>query len=862
MNGSLSAVLWLYRIGSCLVNYTSLLVKPLFIFAGALISLNKDFFMRRCFYVLLYCCCISGVFAQVSGKIVGSKGQPLARINVEIVRITDSSSVKASFSNDSGWFSLQGITAGAYILRLTGLGYRSLISPLFKLPNSQPATMLGTLVMQEDVKEITGVLVQAAKPLFRQDMFGTIVNAESSMLTRGSSVLELLQRSPGIAVDYRLNSFSLNGKTGVLVMLNGRPLRMPADQVFSLLSGLRADEVERIALLTSPPAGYDAEGAGGIINIVLKKNRKTGNNASFTLTQGYGKGAKLGAGFDASSNRAHTNIYGSYNFSYDRSYNDLSGSSYQDFPVLGGPMTIEFSNVNKPVQYSHTARMGIDARLNTRTTAGISIDAGSLVVNAAGYNQRIFRILPDSLLYFDGNIRSVNRWTNLNSAAYLERRWNAGEKLEGALDYLYYQNSHPVEAQNVFLNKDGDPAVSGNDTIFAPRQRGQAHTQIMVIAGKTDYHKQLNKQLQLETGAKITYTRTKSRSFIESLIASDWIGRPETSNDGLMKELITAVYFSSTIQFNEATSLVAGLRYEYSYIRMQDATGSNTIGNSNGRFFPALFFSRKNSDHAGWQLSYTSRISRPSYADLASFVTYNDPVTVFTGNQLLKSTISHTLKLGYHYKSYSFTVLFGQDNNPIARYQETAASANNLVYLSPQNLNWQHSIDVQAVLPLKLNRWWNAQYSITAGWRQFKETYTPLPVKKAYCNGSIRAVENFTLPGNLALEVSGGYQSYSYEGTIKTDGYGSADLGIRKVFKNNKGVLQLSITDLFKSVRYRNAYGVLTPEVFDGRSRLSYHPESWNARILRLSYTRALGAGTMHRQRNAGMQDEQERLKQ
>ncbi len=385
---------------------------------------------------------------------------------------------------------------------------------------------------------------------------------------------------------------------------------------------------------------------------------------------------------------------------------------------------------------------------------------------------------------------------------------------------------------------------------------------IRVGVGKLDYQKELGKKLRLETGIKGTYTNSQSASAIQSLIAGNWISRPETSNDMIMKEAIGAAYISGDLRLSPSASLTAGLRYEYSRTRMDNAvTGATTVDRKLGVFFPSLLFSKKIDDRSGWQFSYTKRISRPAYNDLSSFVAYNDPITVFTGNQFLKPAITNSIKLGYHYRSYQFSLLASRDDDPIARYQLTASPAMDLMYISPQNPDYQNNLSFQADLPWRINNWWSMSYSLSGGWRRFGEKYTPLPVEKTWFGYSLHGSEVFTLPKNLTFEVSGWYNSSSYDGTVKAIGFGTIDIGIKKELKKNGGVLQLSATDLFRTIKYKSYYGSLTPDVFDGYSRVTYNPESRQSPIIRLTWSRSFGTGITKTPRGSGSRDEQDRIR-
>jgi iron complex outermembrane recepter protein len=723
-------------------------------------------------------------------------------------------------------------------------------------PQKDTASLRDTVKMQQ-------VIVSGRRPLYRQESFGTVVNVASSVLAKGSSALQLLERSPGVTIDHRYNSIALNGKSGVTVMLNGKTMYMSMDQLVIFLDGLSADDVEEIQLMTTPPASGDAEGSAGIINIVLKKNRQPGGSAALTLTQGYGYGEKDIADVELARNTQHTSIYGSYNFNHDRSYDDLYGAGYQNFPILGGPMDVQFRNDTKRLQNNHDVRLGIDQRLDTNTTVGANISFSRQNASSSGINSRILTVLPDSPLTFDGTIGAVSHFTSLINSIYVERQLRQGEKLNLDLDYLIYDNNNASLINSSFSNDKGGQAGTNNDTLFAPYQQGYAHTRIRVGVGKTDYQRQWTSSLKIQAGVKATYTTNTSSSAIESLINSVWTSRPETTNDEIMKEGIGAAYLSGDIRLNASTQLTTGLRYEYSHTMMNNAlTGESTIDRRLGVFFPAIFLSGKFNDNAGWQLSYTKRISRPSYEDLSSYVDYNDPISVFTGNQLLKPTITDNLKWGYHYKGYAFSILLSRDDNPIARYQLTTGPDSDLMYISPQNLDWQNNLTLQADLPFRISRWWDMIYSLSGGWRKFEEHYTPLPVEHIWWGYNLHSTQTFRIPRNYMLEISGWYNSSAYGGTARSAPVGSVDAGIKKELKKDQGTFQVSITDVFRTIRYKNYYGYLTPDVFDVKSIAVYNPESRRAQIIKLTYSRSFGRSTSKPRliQDTSSQEEQQRV--
>jgi iron complex outermembrane receptor protein len=749
--------------------------------------------------LLLLLCLSQPALAQVSGKLTSADGVPIPFANVLLLK--DSTLIKATLTDETGKYLIDGIQPGEYLLRFSCIGYQTWDSTL-----SASTGDLGTHILYP--KLLGEVVVRAEKPLFQQQPDGMIVNVENSILTKGSTALAVLERSPGVVIDSRNYNITLNGKSGVMVMLNGKIIRLSVEQVLTLLNSLPADNIEKIELLTTPPAKYDAEGNAGMINIVLKKNKLAGTNGSVSLSAGYGKGEKA----SGSVNLSHNMLYGAYSYSHDRSYGSFAGQGTQKLP----DMAFDFLSIGKSVANNHRVTIGIDVPLSPAITIGGSVNYSNNHSDNKRFNRGYYTLVPDSFFQMNADIKGFNRWRNLTTSAYIK-----GKQFSIDLDYLNYNNHNPTNVLSSFLDKNGHDAGE----LFEPRHIGYANTSIQVGVIKIDYVKQLSPHVKLETGLKGTYTSSISISGIENT----------ASNNIHFKEGIGAFYAS----FNILTNFTIGARYEYS---------------KSHNLFPNISYTKKLNEQSEIQLSYSKRISRPSYNDLASYIAYNDPFSVFTGNPSLKPAITHNLKFGYNYLNYSFSLLLSNDDHPIVQSQLVTGPLKNIVYISPQNLSWQRNLSFQANLPFKINDWWNMSYSLTGGWQRFKIDYTVSPVSKTYFNYSLNFSESFKLPKNYALELSGWYSSKSYYGTIKNDSRGVVNAGVKK------GNFQLAVNDVFRTSHFDTYFGRLTKEVFDGKNHVGVNPESSFFPIIKLTYSRTFGGGYNEKKRE-GAKDERERIR-
>ena len=222
------------------------------------------------------------VFSQtvtLSGRVTDSKDQPLEAATVSLLRSADSVLVKAELSDAAGRFAFSQIKPGAYRVAVTLLGFEKTVGAEVQTPEADRTYELPPLRLSESAAALQEVTVAAKKPFVEKRPDRLIVNVESSVTAAGSSTLEVLERSPGIVVDQNDN-ISLCGKSGVIVMLDGKPSVLSGADLANFLRGLPANSIERIEIITNPSAKYDAAGNAGIIDIRTKKDQKLGLRVS------------------------------------------------------------------------------------------------------------------------------------------------------------------------------------------------------------------------------------------------------------------------------------------------------------------------------------------------------------------------------------------------------------------------------------------------------------------------------------------------------------------------------------------------------------------------------------------------------
>jgi hypothetical protein len=227
--------------------------------------------------------------SEIHGTITDAVGKPVKDASVLLLKSSDSSLVKGMVSGAGGKYSFDDINKGMYLVSVTFSGMQQLFTSVFELGKDKIKRDLGTISLKNSGVQLKAVTVAAKKPLLEQKIDRLVINVANSITSAGNTALEVLERSPGIMVDHQNNLLQMNGKDGVVVMINGKISHMPVSSIVQMLSGMNASNIEKIELISTPPANFDAAGNAGYINIVLKENNNVGTNGFYAATIGVAK---------------------------------------------------------------------------------------------------------------------------------------------------------------------------------------------------------------------------------------------------------------------------------------------------------------------------------------------------------------------------------------------------------------------------------------------------------------------------------------------------------------------------------------------------------------------------------------------
>ena len=786
------------------------------------------------------------VVAQTSihGSVTEDAGKPLPSANVLLLKARDSSLVKGIVANAAGVYVFNKVAAGEYLIASSFTGYKQSYTAPIKVTSANNDVNVATIQLIKGSSVLDNVTVTTKKPFLEQKIDRMIVNVKGSITSSGSTALDVLERSPGVIVNRQNNNLSMNGKDGVVIMINGKINRLPTEAVVQMLSGMSSANIERIELITTPPANYDAEGNAGFINIVMVESTDFGTNGSYSLMGGVGKGTTAQGSINLNHRKGKFNIYGDYSIS--RQHQEQTFSFYRKGDYHGKFIHSSSESDRDPVQLNQNARLGLDYQAGKNTVIGglVSFYNNRWSMDAVTTQTIEVNNKLDTVLNITNE--ELNYWKHRSANINLVHTFKPDEKLTLNADYLYYTNSNPNTYSNAYYN-------GGGSKLFTTETRSGKTTPINVFVQSVDYTKKLGKKANLQVGAKSSISRFTNEISFEQMANNTWTKDPALTAKYNLKEDIVAAYASADVAPNDKLSLKLGLRYEYTTSNLGTTTQKNIVDRKYGNLFPTLFISRKINPNNSVNFAYTRRISRPTFNQLAPFLYFFDPNTFIQGNPALQPAISNTIKGDYIFKRYIFSLSYSHDANSIVRFLPKVDTVTNKQILTGANLKSVNTLTGSLSLPVTVSSWWSMQNNIMANWQQVNTSYNDVPIQLEQANYRITSTQIFKLPKDYSVELFGFYQSKNLAGYAVGKPFGTVNFGAQK--KLGKGSLRFNVTNMFNTLVFRFSTDIPSQNLNTGGTLI------FSQRTFSLTYSRNFGNDKLKAKRAVtGAEEERRRV--
>ncbi len=772
---------------------------------------------------------------KLQGTIKDEEGKPLQFSNV-LLLTNDEKFVKGEVADVYGHFTFTDILSGKYVVAISAVGYADFRQAVEVNTNVD----IGILRVLQNSITLEEVTLTAQKAAFIRKADRTIVNVGSLPTAAGGNALDLLEKSPSVRLDRVNGEISLLGRSGVLVYINGKRTRLEGDDLFQYLTSIPTANIMSLELINNPPASYDADGTGGVINVVLKNYEANGFNGSVNVFSGYGMRGKYGGGGVFNYKSGNINLYGDASTSQDyTSQNvDIISSIQFDDGLLASD---QFSN--RPAYLAnYNGKLGFTYAITPNT----SIDV------FGAFARRRWEMLAETTTEYDGDISpfqhdvfsgdETNTTNQYNVSTHLEHSLLNGHKISADFDYLNVNVVNPTSYQ--VSNFDNNNALVNTQTFETLKE-----TPFDFYVGRLDYKGRLSNQLNIEAGLKATFSQVENDvSLVDEngLASSD----PFFTDEMDLDEQIYASYFSVDGSLGEKYTFIGGVRYEYSHLELLSAQGD--VKREISRLFPTLSFTRNFSEVSRLTIAYRERIARLGFRNLASAFFFLNPYTVLSGNIQALPNINRTGELTLNHRTLFMSVSYSHDDNIVRYGIPRLNQADNLLLLIANNIESRHQVSFNIGFPIKITKFWNSSYNIGSYWQRDEIQIEGITFIERNPFLSIDISQSFQFPKDWSIELSGRWNSRTYQGTLYQPPQTFINFGVQKKFK--KGTIGLSWTDIFDSGSFLGFVNELPEQgiVYDWNYDLE-------GSIIRLSYSYSFG-GKVKTARSSGASDVLERV--
>lgn len=800
--------------------------------------------MKKSIAFLLFIFCGLFCLAQSSGdREIGIKVQSDSKVVMQGVTVNilkpDSSLFRMATTDRSGIAAFKGLTAGKYILKVSHTGYQTAYLSLNKLETEK--VFVHTITLIPTAAVLDEVTVTSKKTFVQFGPDKTVINVEAGISNAGSTIMDVLEKSPGITVG-RDGNISMKGKPQVMVLIDGKQTQLTGSELQAYLSGINASQVDVIELIDNPGAKYDAAGNAGIINIKTKKNKQKGFNGSLSVS--------LGQGFYWKNNNSLSVNYRSGKFNLFLNYGARLGYEKMNMEVLrkyfdkngNDSLLLQQPNFTKTKINAHNIKTGIDFFVSEKTTLGV-VFTGNLTERNVSSSSTIDWMSPSYIIDSTINTRGT-RFTKFQRAGVNfngRHSFTDGSELAADIDVVKFD----IDGSQHFQTQLDAPGSAVQAT------RGTIPSRLHIFTAKLDYSRKF-KQLLWETGLKTATTNTDNLAQYYYNDGSVWLDDLSRSNHFLYDENIHSAYSSIDVQQGK-WRWQTGLRYEMTKYKANQL-GNTVVKDSSfqknyGSLFPTAFVSFNADSNNTFTIRFGRRIDRPQFQNLNPFLITINKYTFEGGNPFIRPQYTWNMELLHTYKqkfstgiSYSylkdyFSQIFVIDSN------SSNVNKNIMIY-TRGNVGTFHNIGLTASLQLSITKWWNLtsiavfNHKVIEGfiWAPFKSTINQL-------NFSLN--NQFQFKKGWAAELTGYYLSKSQLDLQEVlTPQGEMGVGVSKQILKNKGTLRFAIRDIFYTQNYS---GYSTFENADEPFEVK-----WDSRVARITFSWRFGKAMKAVKRSAG----------
>ncbi|MBX3254182.1 MAG: TonB-dependent receptor [Chitinophagaceae bacterium] len=736
---------------------------------------------------------------KVSGKVVESQsGTSLGYATVQLFKQTDSVAVASVTTLEEGNFVLEA-PAGTYYAIIAFIGYETHKSQVFRLSRENSPFDLGTVRLASLTKTLEEIVVQGEKSSMQLSLDKKIFNVGKDLANAGGTAVDILSNIPSVAVDVEGN-VSLRGSNSVRILIDGKPSGLVSLRGGSGLQQLQGSMIERVEIITNPSARYEAEGMGGIINIVLKKERKEGFNGSFDVVAGYPE--NFGVAANVNYRKKDFNFF----VNYSTSYRNAPGKNnlYQEFYRNDSTFisTKEMEHHLKGMY--NTARAGLDYFFDEKN------------ILTAAYTYRMSKGKRFSDIVYHDFLNDIKNPTGITRRTQDETETEPNSEYALSFKRNFKRQGHELTADVRFLdNWENSDQYFGQDE-YNPDgthtavpyllQRAVNYETEKQYLMQVDYIQPFGENGKFEAGLRSSFRDMTNNYTVTQRDEDDsWFELAGLTNNFVYNENIHAVYAILSNKIKKFT-YQAGLRGEITDVTTTLKQTNEVNPRKYSNLFPSVHVTYDLPEGHAIQLSYSKRVRRPQYNDLSPFMTYSDNRNYWSGNPDLNPEFTDAFEIG-HIKyldkaSVSSSLYYRYTKGKIMSVRRMDEEGNSVTV--PENLATENSFGAELTGSYSPRPWWKMDGSfnffraITDGSNLSDE------FESDTYSWQVRLLSRTTVWKNTDIQLRGNYEAPQQTPQGRRKSLATLDLSVSKDILKNKATITLNVLDVFNSRKYRS----------------------------------------------------------
>ncbi|MES1214304.1 MAG: TonB-dependent receptor [Bacteroidota bacterium] len=759
--------------------------------------------------------------ASITGRVVDSASKkPIEYATITLLAAESKSVMNGTTANKLGEFEITSIDPGLYTLVVEFIGYKTYTQQ--KLPEIKKNALidLKTIFLSVSHTELKGVTVVAQQKLIENKIDKMVFNAERDLTSQGGVATDLLKKIPQVSVDVDGN-VELSGSSSIRFLINGKPSSAFGSNISDVLQSIPASQIKSIEVITNPGAKYDAQGLGGIINIILKQSTARGINGSVSLTAGT-RVENGSFNFNARKGDFGVNAFVSGNERLNAKTPSVSDRFSIDTSSKTNSLLHQEAE-NNVKRHGYESGIGFDWTYKKNNSFSGSLNYDNFGSSSRGATDQT-QLISDAAGIIISNIASVNNTRNSFRFHSIDANLNYKRKFskeDQELEINYngsFGNNNIVAASQQFLLPQDSLFYGTNNNNPGTNRESEI---------RIDYTQPLKKDINLGVGGKISFMNINSNSDVYRLQNDgyNYSFDSSLSNSLNYHQQVYALYAEISLPVKNLFDLKAGGRYERTEINSYYSNAQQPVPTPGyNTFVPSIFLSRKLSDKQSLRLSYSERIERPEYGALNPFINTSDPKNISAGNPYLKPETGGRIELSYSHDlaslgSLMITAFHRINHNDIQPYiifypslQVGDTFYTNVSVTTRENIGTEKNTGFNIFGDIHASHKLSFRSNLFIFYRHTINRIDPESGANSF-NYRININSTYQFSNIFSTEFFASFNSPRNEAQGKYPSFTSYSFAVRKQFWNKKGSIALSATNFLDE--YVNQRTILSGKGFN-----------------------------------------------